>query len=297
MEWNNHQLILGGCHFQQLVEQFGSPLFVYEESIIRQQCQVLKSAFEGADVKMHYAMKANPNPAILQVLKDEGFCIDAVSPYEVRLALETGFTPEQVALTGNGLTKEEIAYALTQKITITVDSLTALETLGRICPGGSVSLRINPGVGSGHHAHCITGGPRSKFGVYHDQIEAAKKVVQQYDLKMIGIHSHIGTGILESAPMMEAMEMVLAVAQEWPELEFIDFGGGFGIPYRPTDPTLDVPDVGTQMTERFQQFLNDYGRPLTMKLEPGRFLVAQSGVLLTTVNSLKTHTGLSVCWY
>ena len=150
----------------------------------------------------------------------------------------------------------------------------------------TLSVRINPGLGAGHHAHCITGGPDSKFGIYHDQIDSVLDLANKYNLTINGIHSHIGTGIFEAEPMLEAMEMTLAVAEKFPELQFVDFGGGFGIPYRPDQSALDMNDLSQKMTQRFRKFVYNYGRDLEMKIEPGKLLVGPAGILLTTVTNI-----------
>lgn len=272
---------------ETLLQEFGSPLYVYDEQTIRSQFQQLKSGFQDIPLQIHYAMKANPNPAILKIILDEGAYIDAVSPFEVRLALETGFAPSHIFFTGNNIIKEDLEYCLKEGVSINIDSLSWLERYGQINPGGEVSVRINPGVGAGHHAHCITGGPQSKFGIYYDQIDQIQAIVEKYHLNLVGIHSHIGTGILEPDPMLAAMEMVLSVAKQFSGLKFVDFGGGFGIPYRPNQEPLDMTALGKQMSDYFKDFCQDYGKTLEMKIEPGRYLVASAGTFLATVNTVK----------
>lgn len=293
MEIHNNQLYLGGLSAEELRAGFGSPVYVYEEDSLRSQCQRLQGCFAELRaenrLQLHYAMKANSNPAILQLLREEGVGIDAVSPFEVQLALNCDFLPEQILFTGNNTTLEELDFCVTQGVQLNLGSLRTLESFGQRFPGQSVSLRVNPGVGAGHHSHCITGGPRSKFGIYHDQLEEAKALAQRYQLRIVGLQSHIGTGIFAPEPMLEAMEMLLAVASPFPELEFVDFGGGFGIPYRPEQQQMDVVALGSQMTARFETFCQQYGRPLSLKLEPGRYLVGPAGFLLLTVTNRK-HT-------
>jgi diaminopimelate decarboxylase len=173
-----------------------------------------------------------------------------------------------------------------QEVSVNLGSLVLLEKFGQRFPQTSVSVRINPGIGAGHHAHCITGGPDSKFGIYHDQIDAALALATKYKLTLNGVHSHIGTGIYSAEPMLEAMDMILAVAEKFPDLEFIDFGGGFGIPYRPEQQALDMKDLSQKMTRRFTEFRQSYGREISMKIEPGKLLVGPAGILLTTVTNI-----------
>ncbi len=291
MDIRNNQLHLGGVSVDDLRAQFGSPLYVYEAERLRRQFRQLKECFrelwDAQRLQIHYAMKANSNPTLLRILRAEGAHIDAVSPFEIRLARACGYASEQILFTGNSVTPEEVEYCRAHQIGFNVGSLYWLEEYGRKFPQSAISLRINPGVGAGHHAHCITGGPRSKFGIYHDQLGEIGRIVERYQLRIVGIQSHIGTGIFSAAPMLTAMDMILNVAEPFPDLEFIDFGGGFGIPYRPDQQEMDVANLGQQMTQRFHEFCENYGRDLTMKIEPGRYLVGQCGTLLTTVTMRK----------
>ena len=293
MDVRDNQLCLGECPVQALVDAFGTPLYVYEEDVIRRQCRAMREAFAAAQPDLHYAVKANFNPALLRILRDEGLGIDAVSPFEVRLCLELGFKPEQILFTGSNTSESDFAYCLSEGVPINVGSLVELERYGRLSPGGRVSLRINPDVGAGHNPHVITGGPNSKFGIYHTEQPAIRALLEQHDLTLVGIQSHIGSGILRTDEMLAAMEIILNTARSFEALEFIDFGGGFGIPYRPDQKPLPLKELGSAMCERFASFCSEYGRPLKMKLEPGRYLVAQSAALLvrvTNIQSTPAHT-------
>ena len=286
MKVSENKLYLENISAELIMQEYGSPLYVYEESVLRSSFRQLITGFPEGLINVHYSMKANSNQSILRILCEEGSSIDAVSGYEVRLALESGFEPDQIIFTGNNNNLEEIEYCVEQKVLINIGSLALLELFGNRHSGMTLSVRINPGLGAGHHAHCITGGPDSKFGIYHDQIDSVLDLANRYSLKINGIHSHIGTGIFEAEPMLEAMEMTLAVAEKFPELEFVDFGGGFGIPYRPDQSSLDMNDLSQKMTKRFRKFVNNYGRDLEMKIEPGKLLVGPAGILLTTVTNI-----------
>lgn len=286
MNFINDTLFLEDISVETLMQEYGSPLYVYEESVLRSQFRQLSSGFPEGLLEIHYSMKANSNPSLLKILREEGSSIDAVSEFEVRLALESGFEPQQIIFTGNNNSLAEIEYCVEQEVSVNLGSLVLLEKFGQRFPQTSVSVRINPGIGAGHHAHCITGGPDSKFGIYHDQIDAALALATKYKLTLNGVHSHIGTGIYSAEPMLEAMEMILAVAEKFPDLEFIDFGGGFGIPYRPEQQALDMKDLSQKMTRRFTEFRQCYGREITMKIEPGKLLVGPAGILLTTVTNI-----------
>jgi len=175
METINNTMYLGGTSIDELMHEFGSPLYIYEEDVIRTHFRKLRDSFSGVSLKIHYAMKANYNPSLLKILLEEGACIDAVSPFEVMLARKVGFAPENILFTGNNVPLEEITFCIENEIPVNIESVSLLKQFGETYPGSEVSIRINPGIGSGHHAHCITGGPKSKFGIYHDQLDQAHK--------------------------------------------------------------------------------------------------------------------------
>ena len=283
----DNRLTLGGRSADELAREFGTPLYVYDEALIRARCGDLRDSFRGARPDFHYAVKANFNPALLRIVKEEGFGIDAVSPHEVRLALELGFRPEQILFTGNNVSEEDLAFCVQRAVPVNLGSLDELDRYGRLNPGGTVSLRINPDVGAGHHQHVITGGPHSKFGMYVTDRENLGAVLARHRLRLCGLHAHIGSGILRTDDMLTAMESVLKEADHYEGLEFIDFGGGFGIPYRPEEKRLALAELGSAMSERFLEFGRRYGRPLRMKLEPGRYVMAEAGTLLARVTAVK----------
>ena len=286
MKITDNILYFADIPVETIMQEYGSPLYVYEESVLRSQFRELSAGFPEGLLEIHYSMKANSNPSLLKILAEEGSSIDAVSEFEVRLALECGFEAQQIIFTGNNNSLQEIESCVEQNVAVNLGSLALLEKYGQRYPETTVSVRVNPGIGAGHHSHCITGGPDSKFGIYHDQIEAALALAKKYKLILNGVHSHIGTGIYSAEPMLEAMEMILDVAQRFPDLQFVNFGGGFGIPYKPEQLALNMVDLSQKMTARFTKFIQHYGRELRMKIEPGRLLIGPAGVLLATVTNI-----------
>ena len=254
MKISDNKLILGGIPAEEIMSEYGSPLYVYEESVIRSQMRKLLAGFPRDLAQIHYSMKANSNPSLLKIIFDEGGFIDAVSEFEVRLAIESGFDANQIIFTGNNNSFEEIELCIKKKVSVNLGSLYLFEEYGKRYPNTSVSIRINPGIGAGHHSHCITGGPDSKFGIYFDKVKNSLELARKFKLKINGIHSHIGTGIFTPEPMLEAMEMILNIAKDFPDLEFIDFGGGFGIPYKVEQLPLNMLELAKKMTNRFNEF-------------------------------------------
>lgn len=291
MTTEHNNLYIGGCLAECLLDEFGSPLYAYESETIRDRFRALRTAIPYPATDFHYACKANTNLAILRLLREEGALLDAVSPGEAFLGLTAGFTAADILFTGNNVTDDEMRYLRDLGILINIDSLSQLERYGMLAPNTAVSIRINPDVVSGHHDHCITGGPKSKFGVTLDAINDVLRLVAHYRLEVIGVHAHVGSGILDPEPFMAAVDALLGVVRPFQRLSFVDFGGGFGIPYAPGQQPIDLTAFGLRLTERFDRFCKEYGRPLRLKLEPGRFLVGESGVLLTRCNTVKRTQG------
>jgi diaminopimelate decarboxylase len=275
--------------FEEVARRFGTPVYAYAEKWLRYQLHLLAESITYQPKRILYAVKANSNPCILKIFKKAGVGIDAVSPGEIALALKAGFLPEDILFTGNNTTDEEMDFAVEKGILLNIDSLSRLEKFGKKYSGCRVCVRINPDVGAGHHDHCITGGPKSKFGIWYSEVEEIKRIAESYRLKITGIHQHIGSQILEVEKFLIAMEVLLKVAPSFPDLEFIDFGGGLGVPYRPEENLLAIKKLGQKMSEGFRNFCREYGRDLTLVIEPGRYLVAESVFLLTRVNTVKRN--------
>ncbi len=288
METKNGKLYVGGVSCETLVKKYGSPLYVYDEEMIRRKVQSLLKAVAYPKFSIHYACKANSNLDILRIILQEGCRIDAVSPGEVFSALHVGFKPDDILFTGNNVTDDEMKYVIDKGIMVNIDSLSQLRRYGNMNPGGRISVRINPDVGAGHHDHCITGGPDSKFGIYFDKVDSIKKIAANHDLTIVGVHQHIGSGILDPDQYILAMDVLLKAAPEFANLEFVDFGGGIGVPYAPEDRAIDINRFGKKITDRFDKFCDDYGKKIELKIEPGRYPVCEAGLLLTTANTLKS---------
>ncbi|HTX61703.1 MAG TPA: diaminopimelate decarboxylase [Methanobacterium sp.] len=295
----NHRgnLSIGGADALDLAEEYGTPLYVIDEQRIRDNYQKINKAFSDnyEDFKIFYACKANTNLAVMRILKQEGSSIDAVSPGEIYTSLMAGYTPDRILFTGNNVTDEELKFALETGVRINLDSLSALERLSQLsgAEGREISFRVNPKVGAGHHDHCITGGDLSKFGVMEEEAVTAYERAIELGFRPVGIHSHIGSGILDPEPFKLAVHTLMDTAGKvYRELgvvfEFIDFGGGMGIPYEPQESLLDINKFSEEIVDLFKEKLYQYnmGNP-TLCLEPGRYIVGDAAYLLTRVNTVK----------
>ncbi len=290
-------LDIGGADALELAQEYGTPLYVTDEMRVRDNYQRVYQAFnnEYADFKIFYAAKANTSLAMMKILEQEGSCIDAVSPGEIYTALLAGFEPERILYTGNNVTTEELQFALDAGVRMNLDSISMLERLAELpgANGTKISFRVNPMVGAGHHDHCITGGELSKFGIMeHEAVEVYQKA-QELGFKPVGIHTHIGSGILDPEPFKLAVQVLMDVAgrvhkEAGVTFEFIDFGGGLGIPYTPEEGLLDIEKFAGEIVGLYKDKLQEHSmNNPTMCIEPGRYIVGDASYLLTTVNTVK----------
>ncbi|MBC7473795.1 MAG: diaminopimelate decarboxylase [Candidatus Sericytochromatia bacterium] len=281
---------IGSFTAKELIEKFGSPLYVYDENTIRTRYRELKESIETIEnKKILYACKANSNVEIIKVLKEEGAGMDVVAPGEVYTCLKAGVSNEEILFTGNNMTNEELDYAVKEGVILNIGDLSTLERYGEKYPNTSVCVRINPDVGGGHHHHVITGGVESKFGIYFTDVPEILKISEKYNVIIKGIHQHIGSNILDENTFLSAVDVLLKSAKELPDLDFIDFGGGLGIPYEPGEKRLNLIELNKKVAANFKNFCQEYGKEVEFWIEPGRFLVGESGYLLTTVNTVKSN--------
>jgi len=269
---------------------FGTPLYVYDANKILAQYKRLTDAFSGVKFRVHYACKANTNLNILRLLKNAGCELDTVSIQEVQLGLHAGFKPENIMYTPNGVNIEEIKEAVQIGVNINIDSISILEQFGNIYGDRfPVCIRINPHVVAGGHSKIQTGHIDSKFGISYQQMRLLNRIIDQYHIKVQGIHMHNGSDIKEIDSFMEAFDVLLKVASEFKDLKYIDFGGGFKVPYKEGDSEVNVEELGAQVSKKFNAFCHEYGRELELWCEPGKFLISECGFLLMKVNVIK-HT-------
>ena len=272
-----------------LAERYHTPLFVYDGDLVLERYRELFKFIPDPGLKIFYAMKANYNPMLLTMLRDAGCGIDAVSPGEVELALRMGFAPERIMYTANNMTDEEFERVRRTNVTMNIGSLSRLRKIANAHKGMSLCLRFNPDVCDGDSVHTMTAGALTKFGILLSDVEEVKRLVKQGDLHVIGLHEHTGSGLQHAESVYRAMDNLMAIAtkENFPELRFLDFGGGFKVPYRPDEARIDYVEMGRRIAEKFAAFRRAYGRDLAICFEPGKFLVAECGVLLTQVNTLK----------
>lgn len=292
-------LFVDGVSSTLLAEEYGTPLYVYSERKIRSQVVRLREAAEKHYPKINvlYACKANTNLSILRVLRGMGVEIDAVSPGEIYHSLEAGFRAEEILFTGTSVSDEELISILEQGVRMNVDSLSQMRKLVEIHVPETVSVRINPEVGAGHHEHVITAGPDVKFGVWEAQASEAFSLALDAGVTGFGIQMHIGSGIMEVKHYVKSVKRLLEIAklvhdETGIDFDFIDIGGGLGVPYRPDESQIDIDAFYETLFGFIKEKLSEFGLGAPeVWLEPGRFIVAESGVVLTRVTTLKSSPG------
>lgn len=276
-----------------LLEAYGSPLYVYNEGVLRQTCRTIRKLIDLPSGVVFFSTKANSNPHLLRIVREEGIFADAMSPGEVAMLHEAGFTKDEIVYVCNNVSPDELRFAWENAFLVSVDSLDQLDSFGRINPGAKVMIRLNPGIGAGHHKKVITAGKETKFGMSVDDLETIVSIAKKYSLTIAGLNQHVGSLFMEGGPYLDAVAWLLEKARLFPDLEAIDFGGGFGIPYRKYDgeARLDMDALACRLTELLDGWTGKTGYSGRFFIEPGRYVVAESGLLLGTVQAVKDNSG------
>jgi len=275
----------------KIAKDFGSPVYVYDSEIIVNQYKRLTNAFSKVkQLKLNYAVKALSNISILKLFNSLGSGIDTVSIQEVQLGLKAGFKPENIIFTPNGVSLEEIEKVSKLGVQINIDNLSILEQFGTKHPTIPVCIRINPHVMAGGNTNISVGHIDSKFGISIHQIPLLLRIVKNTKMNINGIHMHTGSDILDIDVFLYASEILFETAKHFKNLEFIDFGSGFKVPYKTGDIETNIEELGEKLSKRFNEFCKEYGKDLTLAFEPGKFLVSQAGVFLAKVNVVKQTT-------
>ena len=274
-----------------IAENFGKPVYVYDSEKIASQYKLLKSAFAGVtNLRINYATKALSNLSILKFMRNLGAGLDTVSIQEVQLGLAAGFDPQAIIYTPNGVSLNEIEEVAKMGVQINIDNLSLLEQFGTRHPKTPVCIRINPHVMAGGNSNISVGHIDSKFGISIHQIPHLLRIVENTAMKINGIHMHTGSDILDVDVFLHAAEILFDTAKHFKNLEFLDFGSGFKVPYFNNDIETNIEELGEKLSARFTEFCANYGSELQLIFEPGKFLVSQAGHFITQVNVVKQTT-------
>jgi diaminopimelate decarboxylase len=279
--------------YLKAIEKYGSPLYIYDADTIVKQYHKLKNAFDGVDVKLHYALKALNNINILRLLKNEGSGLDAVSIEEIHLGLRAGFDASEIMYTPNCVSFEEIEEAIAIGVHLNIDNLSILEKFGSKY-GDKIPccVRINPHIMAGGNSNISVGHIDSKFGISIHQLRHIERIANNYNIQITGLHMHTGSDILDPDVFLRGAELLYEAALQFKHLKFLDFGSGFKVGYKEGDIVTDIQLIGKKIAASFRAFCEKYGRELELWFEPGKFIVSESGKLLVTVNTIKQTTSM-----
>lgn len=291
LQLQNNQYTIGGLSALDLCQRYDTPIYVYDTATMQEQYNSLKNAFSGTNTKIKFACKALNNINVLRFFKNIGAGLDTVSIQEVWTGLKAGFLPKDIIYTPNCVSLEEIDLAVKEGVQINIDNISILEQFGHKYGNTvPVCIRINPHVMAGGNINISTGHIDSKFGISIYQIRHLERVIKSENIRVNGLHMHTGSDILDVDVFLRAADILFEVTGHFPDLEFIDFGSGFKVPYKPDDYSTDVSELGSRLTSSFKDFCKSYGRELELWFEPGKYLVSQSGTFMAKVNVIKQTT-------
>ena len=282
--------MLSNTQLSQLADRFGSPLYVYHAEKIKDQYEKLTSGFSSLNTRFFFACKALTNINILKYIASLGCGIDCSSINEVKLALHAGVTPDKILYTSNGIDFEEIQEAAESGVHVNIDSLSNLEKFGKAY-GGSypVGVRLRPNILAGGNLKISTGHEKSKFGIPIDQVELIKQIVETTGLKIKTLHIHTGSDIKDADVFVHGIKVLTELVPHFPDLEVIDLGGGFKVPYEPEDEETDIAHIAGKLKKYLDSHLFNKGKTFQLWFEPGKYLVSECGYLITKVNVLKDN--------
>lgn len=282
-----------GNNPEDIAAKYGTPLYVYNEEIIEERMRSVAGVITKYPYTANYSVKANTNPEILKIAIRTGLNCDAMSVGEIQMLMYAGFPKERIFFVPNNVSDEELQFAIDEGIMTSLDSLAQLRRFGELNPKGKCAVRINPGVGAGHHEKVVTAGKKTKFGIAEEDFDEIFNIAKEYDLQIVGINQHIGSLFMEPTPYLAAVTNLLRIAKRFSNLEFIDFGGGYGIPYHKLDDEApyDMKGFHEALEPILTSFVEEYGYAPLFKSEPGRFCVAEGGVILGRVYSVKQNSG------
>ena len=276
-----------GISLLNLVEKYQAPLYVYDSESIIAKYTSFKEAFEVPKLKINYACKALSNVSILKLFKHLGSDLDCVSIQEIKLGLHAGFKPEQILFTPNNISEEEYAKAVELGVGINIDNLEMLEYFGASYPKVPVCLRINPHMMAGGNRKISVGHIGSKFGISIHQLPLLERIVKSFNINVNGIHVHTGSDILDSEIFIKAADLILSVVDKFDSVKFVDFGSGFKVAYKAGGLATDIAEFGKEFSHNFNSYCKSRGKDLTLKFEPGKYMVSEAGLFLVKANVIK----------
>ncbi len=288
MKLVNSKYQISGVDVFDLCSKYDTPLYVYDTSVMKNQYNRLLNSFKGTKVQINYACKALTNINVLRVFAGLGAGLDAVSVQEVQLGLKAGFAPQDIMFTPNCVSLEEIDQGIELGVRINIDNISILEQFGHKYGNKiPIGIRINPHIMAGGHSKISTGHIDSKFGISIYQLPHLLRVIEANNMRVDGLHMHTGSDILDVEVFLKATQVLQDAAKNFKDLDYIDFGSGFKVPYKQDDITTDIEQFGSEISKMYKSFCESYGKEVTFIFEPGKFLVSESGYFFTRVNVIK----------
>ena len=271
---------------EELRQNFGTPIYVYDERTLKTQAEKALAFPNAFGLTVRYAMKASPNAAILRIFDACGLHFDASSGWEVERALKAGIDPQKISLSTQQMpAKSDFARLHERGLRFNACSLSQLETFGALFPGDQLGIRFNPGLGSGGTAKTNVGGPGASFGIWHESLPAARGIVERHRLRVIRIHTHIGSGS-DPAVWQNATDLSLNLVRAFPSATTLNLGGGYKVGRMDSEKTTDLQEIGQPILQKFLDLQKETGRAIHLEIEPGTFLLANSCSLLSTVQDV-----------
>jgi diaminopimelate decarboxylase len=274
-----------------IAKEFGTPVYIYHAEKIEEQLNELNTAFKDCKAKFFYAAKALTNINILKLMNSLGAGIDCVSIHEVKLALKAGFTPDKILFTPNCVDFEEIEAGKNLNVHLNIDSISMLERFGNKYGNTyPACIRLNPHIMAGGNFKISTGHVDSKFGISIHQVRHIERIIKSTKLKVNGLHMHTGSEIKDTNVFIAGLDIMFEMANHFRDIEFIDLGSGFKVPYYDDDVRTDIHDLGKRLAEAFSKFEKENKRSLEIWFEPGKFLVSEAGYFVVKANVVKQTT-------
>jgi diaminopimelate decarboxylase len=274
--------------FHQLVQRFGSPVYLYDEAKIKRMVNNFKM-INYKPTNIYFATMSNNTPGVLRLLRTLGIKLFVNTPKHLLIGLGAGFSPSEIVFTSTNLSSMDMKYAIASGVALNVDSLGQLEQYGRLNPGGCVGLRVNLDTLS-HFPESHSGvyiGPKSRIGIFESELDKAFAIAKKNNLKLVGVHVYLGTNIQEHDIFLEGAEEIFRIAHRFPDLRYIDLGGGFPVKVHSNEPDFDYKQFGDAISARMERFSEEVGRSIELAFEPGRALLSDTAAFITTATDIK----------
>lgn len=279
---------LNEAQIELIRERFGTPTYVYDQKTLERAADEVLAFPAPGRLVGRFAMKALPTAAILRIFDARGLHVDASSGFEAERALAAGIAPERIQITAQELPKD-LKGLVQRGVLFNACSLHQLRRFGEIFPGRSLSVRINPGLGSGHNNRTNVGGPSSSFGIWHEKLDEVLATAREFDLRLTGLHTHIGSGG-DPEVWKRCAGLTLGIAERLPDLDRLSLGGGFKVARMPEESGADLQAIGQALRPDLERFVAGRGEAFQLEIEPGTYLVANAGAILAEImDVVDTH--------